>query len=421
MPLLKRRIPATKSPSEYHGLRRENPRARGVPALAILFAAALQSFGLDFMVATSFDRSFPDKWTHATAASPPHLSNRDTVYAGLPWRIHVFFREFSRDDSGKADLSFSYKILRAGGKTFFDTAGISAIRGVVDKETVVLLSHRIPIVTFSRKDTAGGYTLIVTAEDNIAKTGKTKEQPIILARTLKTKPTGFNEISFNVWIHSYCLDPDPGRAIAAFSFFIGNKMSDNNEIFWPVFYFFQCLFSDNPGLIQKLAAAIPKSPQRLQEYTVFLLRSIQLKRSDIEYPIPDSLWNKFDKAAANGFNNPLADAFLIKSDRLLEFGFYYYGTYALARFLIDCLDLNTQTGYEAFLGTCDRYSALCSKSLDKETALNFYSDARKILEKTYSKHPLINAYCNYAFENENLEAGAKQALSAIISLSKKRK
>jgi hypothetical protein len=198
-------------------------------------------------------------------------------------------------------------------------------------------------------------------------------------------------------------------------------MSDNNEIFWPVFYFFQCLFSDNPGLIQKLAAAIPKGSPRLRDYTVFLLRSIQIRKSDIGYPIPDSLWNKFDKAAANGLSNPFADAFLIKSNRLMEFGFYYSGTYSIARFLIDCLGLNSPAGYETFLGTCDRYSDICSKTLDKETALNFYSDARKILEKTYSKHPLITAYCNYTFENEKLEAGARQTLREIISMSKKQK
>jgi hypothetical protein len=222
-----------------------------------------------------------------------------------------------------------------------------------------------------------------------------------------------------VWIHSYCLDPDPGRAIAAFSFFIGNKMSDNNEIFWPVFYFFQCLFSDNPALTQKLAAAFPKNSKRLQEYTVFLLRSIRIKKNDVDYPIPDSLWNAFDKAAAAGVSHPFTDAFLIKSNRLMEFGFYYFGDYSMVRFLIDCLGLTTAAGYESFLKSCDRYSEICSKSLDQQTAQEFYSNALKILQKAYPKHPLMHAYCNYALENEKLGGDAMKALKELIDASKK--
>jgi hypothetical protein len=394
-------------------------RIAGSTAIVFILAMTLNSFGFDYFIATSFDRAFPDKWTHYPFGSFPYLSSKDTVYAGLPWRIHVFFKDYSRNDSGKADLSFSYKILKPNGKSFHDTTGITAVSGLIANDTGLLLSHGIPIVSFSRKDMPGKYKIIVTAKDGIADTKRTKEKAVILSNYLKIKSNCFNDISFNVWIHSYCLDPDPGRAIAAFSYFIGSKMSDNNEIFWPVFYFFQCLFSDNPVLIQKLAGAIPKSSTRLQEYTVFLLRAIQIKKNDIEYQIPDSLWDKFNKAAATGFYGPFADAFRIKTNRLMEFGFYYYGKYSIIRFLIECLGLNTPAGYEAFFARCNDYGDDCAKSLDKETALQFHSDAKKILEKTYLKHPLVHAYCNYAFENEKLEMNAKMALQEIIASSKK--
>jgi hypothetical protein len=385
--------------------------------LTTLFVS--QSTGFDCKVTTSFDKSFPDKWTHAPAGAPPFLSNRDTVHAGIPWRIHVFFTNISRDDSGRADLSFSYKVLRSDSSTFFDTAGISAISGPVGKGGITFLSYRIPIVTFPLSEKPGKYRLIVSAEDRIDGTKKVVEKTMVLSGALKTKATNFTAVTFNVWVHSYCIDPDPGRAIAAFSFFIGDKMSDDNEIFWPVFYFFQCLFSDNPALVKKLAAVFPKSSLRLQEYTVFLFRSIHVDKKVLGGSVPDTLWKKFDKAAEAGLKDPFTDAFTIRSNRLMEFGFYYYGAYSIVRFLVDCLGVQTAEGYDWFVKRCGSYADNCSENFNKETAGLFYSDARGILKKAYSKHPLISAYCNYIMENEKLSTDAKLGLGEIIDLLKK--
>jgi hypothetical protein len=428
------------------GILRESP-SKGSMAIAFLLAMTVSASGFDCVVATSFDKDFPDKWTHSSSKASPYLSNRDTVYAGIPWRIHVLFKNYSRDYYGNVDISFSYKIMKPNGTLFYDTTGIQAVSGLianpntaangflahpprkaygppalertVSGDTGLLLSYCIPVVLFSRKDMPGKYKIIVTAEDGITNAKKTKEKTIVFSNYPKTTSGTFTDISFNVWVHSYCLDPDPGRAISAFSYFIGSKMSDNDAIFWPVFYFFQCLFGDNPALIQMLAGAIPKSSTRLQEYTVFLLRAIRIKKSDIEYPIPDSLWKKFDKVAATGYYDPFADAFTIKSNRLIESGFYYYGKYSMVRFLIECLGVTTPAGYDAFLKNCKAYCDDCPKILDKETSLQFRSDARKILEKTYSKHPLVNAYCNYALQNDRLEADARKALKDIIASSMK--
>lgn len=380
---------------------------------------ATQSSGFDCKVTTSFDKTFPDKWTHAPAGTPPFISNRDTVYAGIPWRIHVFFNNISRDDSGKADLSISYKILRPDSSTFFDTTGISAISGPIENGDITFLSYRIPIVSFPLSEKPGKYRLILTAEDHIDGTKKVVEKTMVVAGALKTKATNFTTVSFNVWVHSYCIDPDPGRAIAAFSFFIGDKMSDDNEIFWPVFYFFQCLFSDNPALVQKLAAVFPKSSPRLQEYTVFLFRSIHVDKKVFRGAVPDTLWNKFDKAVEAGLRDPFTDAFSVRSNRLMEFGFYYYGAYSIIRFLVDCLGVQTVEGYDWFVNRCNSYADNCSGNFDKETAGLFYSDARGILKKAYSKHPLIRAYCNYIMENEKLSPDAKLGLEEILYVLKK--
>lgn len=424
-------------------------RSLTVGAMAIVFvlATTLSVFGFDCVFATSFDKDFPDKWMHSSAKTSLYLSNRDTVYAGIPWRIHVLFEDYSRDYYGNVDVSFSYKIVKPNGALFYDTTGIQAVSGLLANPNTaengflvhppgkargpqvlartagsgagLLLSYCIPVVVFSRKDMPGNYTLIITAKDGITDAKKTKEKTIVFSDYPKTASGDFTDISFNVWIHSYCLDPDPGRAISSFSYFIGSKMSDNDDIFWPVFYFFQCLFGDNPALTQKLAGTIPNSSTRLREYTMFLLRAIRTTKSALEYPIPDSLWKKFDKVAATGYDDPLSDAFTIKSNRLIEFAFYYYGKYSMVRFLIECLGVTTPAGYSAFLKNCKIYGDDCPKNLDKETSLQFCSDAGKILEKTYLKHPLVNAYCNYALQNDRLEIDARKALEGIIASSMK--
>jgi hypothetical protein len=388
-----------------------------IQLFTILFA--LKSSGFDCRIVPSFDRAFPDKWAHSPLKLSPYLLRSDTVYADLPWGIYVFLKGYSRNDSGKVDVFFSYKIVNPNGTVFHDTSEISAVSGSIGKDSGMLLSRFIPMVSFSRKDAIGKYKIIVTAEDRITKAKKTKELAVILSNYPGIASDHFDDISFNIWIHSYCIEPDPGRAIAAFYFFIESKLSNDDDIFWPVFYFFQCLFSDNPFLVEKLSLNFPKCSKRLQEYTVFLLRTIHIEKSAIKSEIPDSLWKKFDKAAETGFYDPLTYAFKIKSNRFIEFGFYYFGRYSMIRFLIGCLGLNTPAGYEAFLKGCNKYGDECLKCLDKETALRFYSDARKILEKTYSKNLLVHAYCDYANENDPAEINAKKALTEIIASFKR--
>lgn len=383
--------------------------------LLFILAAALNSSGFDCIIAASYDRAFPDKWAHVPRKVSPRLVRSDTVYAGLPWGIHVFFKGYSRNASGKADIFFSYKILNPNGTVFHDTSGIRAVSRFVGNDSGMLLSRYIPVVSFSPKDPNGKYKIIVTAEDRIAKAEKTAVQTVILSNYPGIASNHFDDISFNVWVHSYCMEPDPGRAIAAFYFFLESKLSNNDDIFWPVFYFFQCLFSDNPSLVKKLSINFPKCPARIQEYTVFLLRTIHVEKNASTSGIPDSLWKKFDKAAETGFYDPFTYAFKIKSNRFIEFGFYYYGQYSMIRFLIACLGLNTPSGYEAFLKGCNEYGGEGLQCLDKETALRFYSDAGKILKKTYSKNLLVRAYCDYANENGKVEANAKKALAEIIA------
>lgn len=387
--------------------------------LLFILAAALNSSGFDCIIAASYDRAFPDKWAHVPRKVSPRLVRSDTVYAGLPWGIHVFFKGYSRNASGKADIFFSYKILNPNGTVFHDTSGIRAVSRFVGNDSGMLLNRYIPVVSFSPKDPNGKYKIIVTAEDRIAKAEKTAVQAVILSNYPGIASNHFDDISFNVWVHSYCMEPDPGRAIAAFYFFLESKLSNNDDIFWPVFYFFQCLFSDNPSLVKKLSINFPKCPARIQEYTVFLLRTIHVEKNASTSGIPDSLWKKFDKAAETGFYDPFTYAFKIKSNRFIEFGFYYYGQYSMIRFLIACLGLNTPSGYEAFLKGCNEYGGEGLQCLDKETALRFYSDAGKILKKTYSKNLLVRAYCDYANENGKVEANAKKALAEIIASSKR--
>ena len=241
----------------------------------------------------------------------------------------------------------------------------------------------------------------------MVKPSRSSEPGEVLAKYPHGGEPDFNDISFNVWVHSYCIAPDPARAIAAFSYFINSQLSNDDAIFWPVFYFFQCLFKDNPALAEKLAATFSSSTARLQEYTVFLLRAIRFKRSG-KSPIPDSLWKRFDTVTDSDFYDPFAITFKIKSLRLMEFGFYYYGRYDMIRFLIECLGLNTRAGYELFLKHCKEYGTDCLRILDKTIAMQLHSEAEGILRKAYLKHQLITAYCNFALNDREVGGGSEK-------------
>ena len=370
-------------------------------------------YGFDFSVTTCYDLNFSEKWLHQSPEAPPVLTNTDTAYHDIPLAMYIVFDEYSRNYFGIADLSYSYKIIREDGSLFTDSSGIIAFTGIADTDTGVLLSVCSPEITFPRKEKTGTCQLIVTAEDRISGKKNTRKKKIVLARYPSPDPNRFDVISFNVWVHNYCSNPDPARAVAAFIWFMNSESSNNDRIFWPVFYFFQCLFHNNPVLVEKLMEVYPQNTARVKEYTVLLLRVIEVDRKKT-WPITGMQWKKFDTMKETGFLDPFTITIKSKSVQFMELGFYYYGRYDMIRFLIGCLGANTAQGYEEFIGYCKKYDATLAETIDNETALQFNAYAGKILSTAYSKHQLIRMYCDYTLAYEHLSSDAKQALRAIV-------
>lgn len=385
-------------------------------SILFLFLFINKTFAFDFQIGISFDRYFPDKWMYSLYESYPNLPYKDTVYQGLPWGIHVFFLDYTLDGSNQVDLRFDYKIISPDGNTFYDSTGIVAISETIQKKAGILLSYVIPMVVFDKDDALGEYKIEVKAIDKIEKKSKTKKEKIILGAYPDKKSFFFNDTTLNIWIHSYCFEPDPGRAVIAFNYFINSQLCDDGKIFWPVFYFFQCLFLDNSFLVERLLNNFSKKSEKLQGYIVFLLRAIEFDKSLTNEAISDSLWKKYDEVGKAGFYNPFEYAFANKTNKMVEYAFYYYGKYVMIRFLIGCLALDTKKGYKNFIEDCSKYGEDCSKCVDRETGNALHTEATKILNKIFPRHPLANEYCIYAFKNDNLDKGAKKNLKKIVSL-----
>ncbi len=374
----------------------------------------------DFSIETSCDRYFHDKIYYFPSGGRPTLVDCDTVIPQLPMELHVVFSMYSRSTSGNTSLTFSYKILKPDGGVLFDTTGIVAFSDVMNEKKGLITSRVSPQIVFSKNDTPGVYKIIVTAEDRINKTRAVREKTIVLSSIPKSAAP-FDIVSFNVWVHGYCNNPEPSRAIEAFSYFIESESSNDDAIFWPVFYFFQCLFRDNPWLQNQLVASFSANSVRLREYTVFLLRSINYIKDNNSRVIPDSLWKRFDKAAENGFSEPFTLACMSASPQVIEAAFYYYGKYQMIKFLIECLGLSTPSGYETFRTHAHRYGKSCSKFVDRESADRMSDNAKKILGKAYSNHSLIKTFCDFAYEFDDISAESKKVLDEITSQTSMRK
>ena len=145
-----------------------------------------------------------------------------------------------------------------------------------------------------------------------------------------------------------------------------------------------------------------------------LVRLIQVKRNS-KWPISDALWKSFDKVAGTGYLDPFTVTLKSGSVQYMEMGFYCYGQYAMVRFLVECCGLNTQAGYNEFVKRCDEYKKRCEASLDKKIALKLYAEAKLILSKTYNKHKLFHAYCDYALDYDTVSPYAKKALVDIVN------
>jgi hypothetical protein len=381
--------------------------------LLISGTLAVPAAALDVTITTSFDRNFQEKWNHRIPGRLPVLSSADTTYAGIPLSLQLFFRNYACNYFHIADLSFSYTVAGPDGGVVRDTGGITAFTGVVEGDTGVLLSNAAPEITFTRREKPGVYTLTVTAEDRISRKTTHREKKIILAGYPSVPPDRFDVVSFNVWVHDFCIAPDPGRAVAAFRWFMNSPSSDNDRIFWPVFYFFQSLFHDYPALVDELAATFPNSSARVREYTVLLFRVLEVKRRAV-WRIPDGLWKKFDRMKETGYLDPFTLALKSGSVQFLEQGFYCYGRYGMIRFLIGCLGLHTPEGYNAFIRDCRRYGWSTADAIDRSVALRLSDDARMILSKAYPKHRLIRSYCDYAFTFDSLPNDAAAVLGEIV-------
>lgn len=389
-----------------------------ITSLIIIGLSSLQLFALNITIATSYDKNFYDKLIYFPSSAKPTLVNSDTACPMVPLELNVIFTSYARTSSGNAKIKFSYKILKPGGSFYFDTAGIEAFSGRVEDNNPFIAIRVSPQIRFSKNDKPGKYKLIVSAEDMVNLSTSTREKEIVLSKSSKTTPA-FDVISFNIWLHNYCNSPDPVRAIPAFSYFIASDASNDDAIFWPVFYFFQCLFKENPSLVSELVALFPKSSVRLKEYTVLLLRSIDCKIEKSSTIIPDSLWKKFDNAAEHGFVEPFSLACMNSSPQVTEFAFYYYGRYSMVRFLVECLGVSTQEGFDVFRKHANRYSQQCVQSVDRESAVKMSNNAKMILERAYSKQLLIKTFCDYAFEYDDIGDDSKEVLGRLIGQSNK--
>ncbi len=389
-----------------------------ITSLIIIGLSSLQLFALNITIATSYDKNFYDKLIYFPSGAKPTLVNSDTAYLMVPLELNVIFTSYSRTSSGNANIKLSYKILKPGGSIYFDTAGIEAFSGRVEDNNGFITTRVSPQIRFSKNDKPGKYKLIVNAQDMVNMSMATREKEIVLSKSSRPTPT-FDVISFNIWLHNYCNSPDPVRAIPAFSYFIASDASNDDAIFWPVFYFFQCLFRENPSLVSELVTAFPKSPVRLKEYIVLLLRSIDYKKDKNSTTIPDSLWKKFDNAAENGFIEPFSLAYISSSPQVVEFAFYYYGRYSMIRFLVDCLGASTDEGFEVLRQRAKRYNQPFFQSIDRKSALKMSESAKMILEKAYSKQLLIKTFCDYAFEYDDIGNDSKKVLGSITGQSGK--
>jgi hypothetical protein len=389
-----------------------------VTAGAVLYLAA-GADALEFSAIPSFDSGINDKREHAVAGNLPGIAGCDTVYPGLPFTVYTHFSSYARNAFGYVDIAYSCSIVAPGGRTVADTAGIVAYSGIMPGKADVLPGGSNVSLSIPRHCAPGRYRLIVTARDEIDETVKTVEKQLVLAKFPTIKSVNFDVVSFNVWVHNYCIAPDPARAVPAFSWFIASDMSNNDDMFWGVFYFFQCLFNDNPALVDELLRGFGGYAPRLREYTVFLLRAMSGEKTKAAAVIPDSLWHAFDNAAQGGFLDPLAVTFTIGSVRLLEFGFYYYGSYSMARLLFDCLGLETETGYAAFIANGGRYCKGCARSIDRKTARQLNVEAKNIVSKAYAKHALVNAYCRSALTDASLNPDARSVLREIVAAAGK--
>jgi hypothetical protein len=331
----------------------------------------------------------------------------------------IFFKGYTADMDDNLHVRYDVQVYDPMGNPTEDRGtDIEAYKGPKGNADSLMLNQTYLKIIFTDKYPAGTYKIKVTAYDKVSNESFTSETPIELVPfSLPVKI--FSEQEIGEWVMGYYAEPTPVKAVSIFQQLVqldSEWLNDNLNILT----FFRRIFSDNPFLLQNIAKSFGSFS--LEDKKKFLLIAAISGDTSLESIITvregDELWeyfssiNDIELPGTNGEINTAVQLDILWSEFLTT------GKYAPIRKIVSALAL------EKYKGTLEKIKSGEIENVTEEIKSQAYLEATHqsaiwSLISNSKQIPLVFKYCQFIYENEELDEDIKNQLGSILRIAYK--
>jgi hypothetical protein len=182
--------------------------------------------------------------------SAPRFFEDTTLQPGQRVTLLVFAQNVSRDEIGRAELTYDLRIIRPDGSVEGEQLGLAFYRGPLPSAEHILLAEAAPVFW---ADVEGVYTIEVTVRDLVA--GRTVATPARAVSVAANRATEAEvlpaEFDAERWLQSYYTRPSPERLFQALRVYMETLPPEQADETLPgVLGFTDQVFMDNTWLLR---------------------------------------------------------------------------------------------------------------------------------------------------------------------------
>jgi hypothetical protein len=364
----------------------------------------------DILLLPSLAEIALDGWYKIPTNSGPVISNTDNIVQGQAFSLFVVFSGYAIDKNNKIDITYDVQITDPQGKPTEDKGqGIVGYQGQAGKPEVLLLNQQIMQVVFTDEYAYGTYDIQVIAYDNISAKTVTSTIPIQLL-PFNFDFTFSSDEEVNHWMMNYYREFTPQKTVAALQTVV---QTDPNWIanHLNLLSFYSRIFADNPYLLNNISKHFDTFS--LNDQKRFLLIDYLVGDNQLAVYTQQTTFSAFNQMLQTIHFPTLGDEITspIQLDMLWS-EFLATGKYAPIKKIVGALAL------EKYKGTLDKIKQEnldLTDQLRREAYLDAtYQSAVWSLLSNNKQKPLVNKYCHFIYQNEELAENVKQQLAFIL-------
>lgn len=351
-----------------------------------------------------------DAWYKIPPNSGPSMRKTDQVVKNQLFSLFIIFKGYSVDSANKMDITYDVQIFDPQGQPTEDKGlGIVGYHGLAGSSDILLLNQQIMRVLFSDDYPYGTYQIKVTAYDNVSgNTFKTSTAISLLPISFEFRFSNLDEA--NAWMMHYYQEMSPQKAVAAVQAIVQTEPGwiVNNV---NILSFFSRIFADNPYLLSNIAENFDQFSLPEQKRLLLIDHFVgdnQLIRYSQKKTFSDF------KQQLKAISYPTLNDEISKPLQLdmLWSEFLATGRYAPIKKIVGALAL---VKYKGTLEKIKQDKLALSDELKREAYLDAtYQSAVWSLLSNNKQMPLVNKYCHFIYQNEDLSGNIKRQLALIL-------